>query len=339
MNARVTLPRDVYGTEEHDMLRTMVQDFIKQDLEPHREEWEEQGYCSDEAWLKAGELGLLALCVPEEYGGADLDFSYSALIMEEMAKYQIASPEMSMHSDIVAPYILKHGSEYLKQRYLGKMVTGELIGSLAMTEPSTGSDVQAIKTTAVDKGDHYLLNGSKTFITIGYTSQFTLVACKTNPGTPQEGISLLVVDANLDGFTKGKPFKKLGLKSSGTCELFFEDVKVPKEALLGEEGKGFVLPYFSRTSADVDIWPDRVRGQLGRGLLFRNKCGSGPRLCVCVCPTSALPQPYFSPTSALLQPYFLVRVAWVMCKDGAAASVCNRSASGLVLPSSLSQTL
>ena len=240
MNARVTLPRDVYGTEEHDMLRTMVQDFIKQDLEPHREEWEEQGYCSDEAWLKAGELGLLALCVPEEYGGADLDFSYSALIMEEMAKYQIASPEMSMHSDIVAPYILKHGSEYLKQRYLGKMVTGELIGSLAMTEPSTGSDVQAIKTTAVDKGDHYLLNGSKTFITIGYTSQFTLVACKTNPGTPQEGISLLVVDANLDGFTKGKPFKKLGLKSSGTCELFFEDVKVPKEALLGEEGKGFV---------------------------------------------------------------------------------------------------
>ncbi len=240
MNARVTLPRDVYGTEEHEMLRTMVQDFIKQDLDPNREAWEEQGYCSREAWLKAGELGLLALCVPEAYGGAELDFSYSALIMEEMAKYQVAAPAMSMHSDIVAPYILTHGSEYLKQRYLAKMVSGESIGSLAMTEPSTGSDVQAIKTTAVDKGDHYLMNGSKTFITIGYTSDFSIVACKTNPGTPQEGISLIVVDADLEGFTKGTPLKKLGLKSSDTCELFFEDVKIPKEALLGEEGKGFV---------------------------------------------------------------------------------------------------
>jgi acyl-CoA dehydrogenase len=240
MNARITLPRDVYGTEEHEMLRATVQEFIKQDLDPHREKWEEQGYPDREAWLKAGELGLLALCVPEEYGGADLDFSFSALIIEEMAKYQIAAPAMSMHSDIVAPYIIKHGSQYLKERYLAKMVTGELIGSLGMTEPSTGSDLQAIKTTAVDMGDHYLLNGSKTFITIGYTSDFTIVACKTNSGTPQEGVSLLVVDANLEGFTKGKPFKKLGLKSSDTCELFFEDVKVPKEALLGEEGKGFI---------------------------------------------------------------------------------------------------
>lgn len=240
MNNRIELPRDVYGTEEHEMLRSMVQEYIKQEIEGNREAWEEQGYCSKEAWLKAGELGLLALCVPEEYGGAGLDFSYSALIMEELAKAEVASPAMSMHSDIVAPYILKHGSEFLKETYLPKMVTGELIGSLGMTEPSTGSDLQAIRTSAVDAGDYYLLNGSKTFITIGYTSEFTIVACKTNPGTPSEGISLLVVDADLEGFTKGKPFKKLGLKSSDTCELFFEDVKVPKNRLLGEEGKGFI---------------------------------------------------------------------------------------------------
>ena len=145
-----------------------------------------------------------------------------------------------MHSDIVAVYLENHGSEYLKQTYLPWMATGECIGSLAMTEPGTGSDVQAIKTNAVDKGDHWLLNGSKTFITIGYTSDFTIVACKTRPGTPQEGISLLLVNAELDGFTKGKPFKKIGLKDSDTCELFFEDVRVPKENLIGEEGKGFI---------------------------------------------------------------------------------------------------
>lgn len=240
MNQSIQLPREVYNTEEHQMLQQMVQEFIQQEVEPHREAWEEQGYCSKEVWLKAGELGLLCLGVPEAYGGPDLDFSYSALIIEEASKMGAVSPAISMHSDIVAPYIVKYGSEYLKNRYLPKMVSGEWIGSLGMTEPSTGSDVQAIRTTAVDKGDHYLLNGSKTFITIGYTSDFTIVACKTNAGTDKEGISLLVVDAELEGFTKGKPFKKLGLKSSDTCELFFEDVKVPKENLLGEEGKGFV---------------------------------------------------------------------------------------------------
>ena len=240
MNPAIQLPREVYASEEHQMLLEVVQQFIKQDLEPHREAWEKQGYCSKEAWLRAGELGLLCLCVPEAYGGAGLDFSYSALIIEEASRKGMISPAMSMHSDIVAPYIQTYGSDYLKETYLPKMVTGEWVGSLGMTEPGTGSDVQAIRTTAVDQGDHYLLNGSKTFITIGYTSEFTIVACKTNPGTPAEGISLLVVDASLEGFTKGQPFDKIGLKSSDTCELFFEDVKVPKVNLLGEEGKGFV---------------------------------------------------------------------------------------------------
>jgi acyl-CoA dehydrogenase len=240
MYSKIQIPRTVYRTEEHQFFRQTIQEYIRKDLEPYREKWEEQGYCDKEAWLKAGELGLLCLTIPEQYGGGGLDFSFSALLIEESTKHGQVSPAISMHSDIVAPYIEKYGSEYLKTTYLPKMATGEWVGSLGMTEPGTGSDVQAIKTTAVDKGDHYLLNGAKTFITIGYTSEFTIVACKTNPGTEREGISLLVVDANLEGFSKGNPFKKIGLKASDTCELFFEDVKVPKENLLGEEGKGFI---------------------------------------------------------------------------------------------------
>jgi len=235
MNSSIQLPRDAYGTEEHQMLLESFREYIKNDVEPYREEWEEATACSREAWLKAGELGFLGLTCDPKYGGAGLDFSYSAAIIEEMARLGPDSPGISMHSDIVMPYIEKHGSEVTKQKYLPKMVTGEIIGSLAMTEPSTGSDVQAIKTTAQDMGDHYLINGSKTFITIGYTSDMTLTACQT-----EKGISLIIIDADSDGFSKGKPFKKLGLKTSDTCELFFDNVKVPKENLVGEEGKGFI---------------------------------------------------------------------------------------------------
>ena len=169
-----------------------------------------------------------------------LDFSFAALVIEEQARHGAAAPGISMHSDIVIPYFEKHASEYLKKKYLPKCCSGELIGSLAMTEPGTGSDVQAIQTFAEDKGDHFVLNGSKTFITIGYTSDFTIVACKTDKSLGAKGVSLLVVDADTPGFSKGKPFKKLGLKSSDTCELFFEDVIVPKENLLGHEGMGFI---------------------------------------------------------------------------------------------------
>ena len=240
MFSNVEISREPYHSEEHQMLRDTIHEYAKKYALPFREEWEEQGYCSRDAWLKAGELGLLNLSCSAEYGGGGLDFSFSALLIEEATRLGLVSPAISMHSDIVAIYLENHGSEYLKRKYLPLMATGESIGSLGMTEPGTGSDVQAIKTNAVDKGDHWLLNGSKTFITIGYTSDFTIVACKTRPGTPQEGISLLLVDADLDGFTKGKPFKKLGLKDSDTCELFFEDVQVPKENLVGEEGKGFI---------------------------------------------------------------------------------------------------
>jgi len=240
MYKNIKLARSAYATEEHQLFQEVVQGYIKKHVLPHREKWEEQGYCDKSAWLEAGKLGLLNLTSAPEYGGGGLDFSFAALMIEEASKMGLVAPGFSMHSDIVAVYIETYGTEDLKQRYLPKMATGECIGSLGMSEPSTGSDVQAIKSNAVDNGDHWVLNGSKTFITIGYTSDFTIVACKTRPGTPQEGISLLVVDANLEGFSKGKPFKKIGLKESDTCELFFEDVKVPKENLIGEEGKGFI---------------------------------------------------------------------------------------------------
>jgi len=240
MYADIHIPREVYGSEEHQMLKETIQDYYKRDIEPHREAWEEQGYCSREAWTKAGELGLLCLDMPEEYGGGGLDFTFCALLIEEFSRLGANAPGFSMHSDIVAPYIFKLGNEAQRQKFLPKMATGEWVGSLGMTEPGTGSDVQAIRTSAVDKGDHYLINGSKTFITLGYNADFCIVACKTNPGTAQEGISLIIVEVGMEGFSKGKPFKKLGLRESDTCELFFEDVKVPKENLLGIEGKGFI---------------------------------------------------------------------------------------------------
>ena len=240
MNNSIKLPRNIYNSEEHKLLRQTVIDYAVNDLLPNREAWEKQGHCSREAWLRAGELGLLSLTMDPAYGGSGLDFTYSAIVLEEIARIGPDSPGISMHSEIVMPYISTYCKEDVKAKYLPKMASGHIIGSLAMTEPSTGSDLRAIKTTAEDKGEYYLLNGSKTFITIGYSSDVTIVACKTNSGTLDEGVSLLLVDASLDGFTKGKPFTKLGLKTSDTCEMFFEDVKVPKENLLGEEGKGFI---------------------------------------------------------------------------------------------------
>ncbi len=240
MIPKISLPRKIYQSEEHQFLKETVHQYLKDDVVPHREKWEEQGYCDREAWLKAGELGLLCLSVDPDYGGAGLDYTYSAVVLEEQAATGMSAPAFGMHCEIVAPYIQHYGTEEQKQKYLPKMVTGEALGALGMTEPSTGSDLRAIKTSAVDMDDHYLINGQKTFITIGYTCDFVIIACKTNPGTKQEGISLIIVDADSDGFSRGKPFHKLGMKDSDTCELFFEDVKVPKTQLLGEEGKGFI---------------------------------------------------------------------------------------------------
>ncbi len=271
MNKRHELPRKIFATEEHGFFKSSIEQYFQTHVIPFREKWEEQGYCDREAWLKAGELGLLGITCDPAYGGGGLDFSFAAMVIEEQARLGCGAPGISMHSDIVIPYLEHFGTEELKQKYLPKCCSGELIGSLGMTEPGTGSDVQAITTHAEDKGDHYVLNGSKTFITIGYTSDFTIVACKTDRNQGAKGISLLVVDSDTPGFKKGKPFKKLGLKTSDTCELFFEDVKVPKENLLGEEGRGFVqmmqeLPRERLTIALAAI--GAVRGALEETLTY-----------------------------------------------------------------------
>ncbi len=241
MLQNVLLERKIYASEEHKMMQNMIQDFIKNEIIDHTEEWEKNGMVSREIWERAGELGLLCIDMPEKYGGSGLDFSFNALFIEELAKEGINGPGFSLHSDIIAPYLLKYGNEAQKEKYLPKMATGHLITSLGMTEPNCGSDLKAIRTTAVDKGDYYLVNGQKTFITNGYMSDMSIVAVKTNNGTAKEGVSLLIIESTYEGFEKGIPFKKIGMKAQDTCELFFDNVKVPKENLLGEEGLGFKI--------------------------------------------------------------------------------------------------
>ncbi len=241
MLQNVLLEREIYASEEHKMMQEMIQDFIKNEIIDHTEEWEKNGMVSRDIWERAGELGLLCIDMPEHYGGAGLDFSFSALFIEELGKEGINGPGFSLHSDIVAPYLLKYGTEAQKQKYLPLMATGQLITSIGMTEPNCGSDLKAIKTTAVDKGAYYLVNGQKTFITNGYMSDMSIVAVKTNNGTEKEGVSLLIMESAYEGFEKGIPFKKIGMKAQDTCELFFDNVKVPKENLLGDEGLGFKI--------------------------------------------------------------------------------------------------
>jgi alkylation response protein AidB-like acyl-CoA dehydrogenase len=241
MLQNVLLEREIYASEEHKMMQQMIRDFITNEIIDQTDEWEKNGMVSRDIWLRAGELGLLCIDIPEAYGGSGLDFSFSALFIEELAKKGVSGPGFSLHSDIVAPYLLKYGTEAQKQKYLPQMATGKMITSIGMTEPNCGSDLKALKTSAADKGDHYLVNGQKTFITNGYMSDMSIVAVKTNIGTDKEGVSLLIMESTYEGFEKGVPFKKIGMKAQDTCELFFDNVKVPKANLLGEEGLGFKI--------------------------------------------------------------------------------------------------
>lgn len=232
------IPRTLY-TEEHELFRSAVKDFYQKEIVPHHEKWEEQQQISREAWLKAGEAGFLCTGIPQEYGGAGMDFRYSAILIEEIVKTGCSGPGFALHSDIVAPYILHYGTEEQKKFYLPKMASGEMIAAIAMTDPSAGSDLQGIKTTAIKQGDHYILNGSKTFITNGYMCDLVIVVAKTDPDAGAAGTSLFLVESSEKGFTKGKPLKKIGLKAQDTSELFFDNVKVPAKNLLGGEGQGF----------------------------------------------------------------------------------------------------
>jgi acyl-CoA dehydrogenase len=191
-------------------------------------------------WNKAGEAGMLCSHLPEEYGGMAADFLYSTVVIEEIGRLGLSGIGFSLHSDIVAPYILHYGSEALKLKYLPKLVSGEMVTAIAMTEPGAGSDLQGVKTTAVLDGDEYVINGSKTFITNGFLADLVIVVAKTDPKAGAKGTSLFLVEAGTPGFAKGKRLSKVGMKAQDTSELFFQDVRIPKENLLGKEGMGFI---------------------------------------------------------------------------------------------------
>jgi len=233
------IPRTLF-TPEHETFRDSVRRFMEAEVKPHDERWQEQGYVDREVWRKAGANGFLCTSMPEAYGGSGADKLYSVVLMEEQARANNSSLGWGLHSEIVAPYLLRYGSDHLKEKYLPKMAAGEMIGAIAMSEPGAGSDLQAVKTSALKKGAHYIVNGSKTFITNGWHCDLVIVVAKTDPAKGAKGTSLVVVDASMQGFTKGKRLKKLGLKGQDTAELFFDNVEVPAENLLGQESNGFI---------------------------------------------------------------------------------------------------
>lgn len=227
--------------DEIKMLHDTASKFFK-DWEEKEVRWREEGQLDKAAWLEAGEMGLLCASMPEEYGGAGGDFRHEAAIMYAQAEQSQSGFGGFLHSGIVAPYILHHGTEEQKQKWLPKMATGELIGAIAMTEPGTGSDLQAIKTYAVKDGDDYIINGSKTFITNGQLGNLVVVVCKTDRDKGAQGISLIVVETDkVEGFERGRNLDKIGMASQDTSELFFSNVRVPQTNLLGTvEGMGFI---------------------------------------------------------------------------------------------------
>lgn len=234
--------RASYLTDEHEMFREALRKMLEKEAYPYFEQWEADRDIPREFWLKLGENGFLLPWVEEQYGGLGLDFSYSVILTEELERVGAGlASGISLHSDIVSPYISTYGTEEQKQRWLPKSVTGELISAVAMTEPGTGSDLAAVRTTARREGDHYILNGEKTFITNGMHADYVVVVCKTDSQVEPayRGISLLVVEDGMPGFKRGKKLNKIGMHSADTAELIFEDVKVPVENLLGEEGRGF----------------------------------------------------------------------------------------------------
>ncbi|PKO66173.1 MAG: acyl-CoA dehydrogenase [Betaproteobacteria bacterium HGW-Betaproteobacteria-16] len=233
------IQREIFQPE-HELFRDTVRRFLQAEVAPHLERWEARGGFEHSFFNAAGAAGLLCPTVPEAFGGPGADLLYSAVLLEEAAPYSNFGLSLTMHSEIVTNYLLHFAGEHLQKRWLPCMVTGEAIGALAMTEPGTGSDVKAVRTSAVRDGDVYVLNGSKTFISNATVCDMVIVVAKTDPAAGAKGVSLLVVDTTLAGVRKGQPLKKMGLKSQDTGELFFENVRVPAESLLGEENLGFV---------------------------------------------------------------------------------------------------
>ncbi len=232
------IPRTIF-TPEHESFRDTVRRFIETEVTPHHADWEKAGQVPRSLWKKAGELGLLCVNAPEAYGGQGADFLYSAILIEEMARVGATGPTFYLHSDIVAPYIVDFGTEAQKTKWLPKMAVGEVVVALGMSEPSGGSDVQNIRTQAIRDGDEYVINGQKVFTTNGHSADLVLLACKTDPTQKAKGVSLILVETDRAGFTRGRKLEKIGCKAQDTSELFFSDLRVPVSNLLGTEGGGF----------------------------------------------------------------------------------------------------
>jgi len=266
------MKRNIFD-EEHEMFRDSVRGFMQKEIQPHSDKWHEQGIVDREAFLKAGEQGLLLMWADEKYGGAGVsDFRYEQVLIEENVRYGDAGFFMTLHNRLVGPYIGQLGTEEQKERWLPKCVSGEHILAVGITEPGAGSDVASLRTKAEDKGDHYLLNGSKTYISNGILADLVIVVARTNPNS-RHGMSLFVVERGMEGFERGRNLKKMGLKSQDTAELFFNNVKVPKENLLGELDRGFyhlmhflaeerllgAVGYVATSAAAFDITLDYIK--------------------------------------------------------------------------------
>ncbi len=273
--------------DEHEMFRDSVRGFLQKEIQPHSDKWHEQGIVDREAYLKAGEQGLLLMWADEQYGGAGVaDFRYEQILIEENVRYGDPGFFMSLHNRLVGPYIGELGTDEQKARWLPKCISGESILAVGITEPGAGSDVAGIRTRAEDKGDHWLLNGSKIYISNGILADLVVVVARTDPNT-RHGLSLFVVERGMEGFERGRNLKKMGLKSQDTAELFFNNVKVPKENLLGELNRGFyelmhflaeerllgAVGYVATSNAAFDITMDYIleRKAFGRTIAdFQN---------------------------------------------------------------------
>lgn len=228
---------------DHELFRATAHQFVEREVAPHVAKWEDEGIVDKEMFRRAGQAGLLGMAIPEEYGGGGSDdFRFNAVIVEEVIRGDAMASGMciTLHNDVVLPYFLELCTPEQAKRWLPGMASGDLMGAIAMTEPGAGSDLAGIKTSAIRDGDDYVVNGSKTFITNGINSDVIVTAVKTEPGERHSGMSLIVVEDGMDGFTRGRNLDKIGLHAQDTAELFFDDVRVPSSNLLGEEGRGFV---------------------------------------------------------------------------------------------------
>lgn len=225
--------------EDHEQFRATVRRFLERECVPRQAEWDAAGKVDRETWLKAGREGLLCVTLPAEYGGGGGDFGHAAVMAEEAARLNVSGPGFQVHSDIIVPYIARIGNEEQKRKWLPPACRGEAITAICMSEPGMGSDLKAVRTTAVREGDEYVINGSKTFISNGLNADLIIVVCKTDPAAGAKGISLIMVEGDRPGFKRGRKLQKIGMYAQDTAELFFDNVRVPVSNRLGEEGKGF----------------------------------------------------------------------------------------------------